>query len=432
MRWRGREALLFANGIAVALGLLLLADAAGVLPRIGGGATLGTGNGYGLVYSDTKASSPGYTLIAPLRGNTAYLIDWYGKIFHEWRIPGVPELREMATRNGLAKFGTLQAKLLLSGNLLVGYGGERFDQPKRGAMPVLLELDWGGNVVWRYENELMHHDFERLPNGNTAVIVWEKLPENFANGVKGGIPGTGKRTGMHSDAILEIDGRGEVVWRWALWEHLNPDLPENVIPSWNARNIWTVLSSVIYVEDNPITRKPAYLVSVQRFSTVMLIERESGRIIWRGGGREMLASPASTAMTEDGNILAFDNGDIPQAQTGVVFVPHSKVVELRPAIVDGTKWVSTRSFVYAPEPPAFAGAAFFTPNAGSVQELENGNILVSAGVTGRIFEIEKATKRVVWDYISPFGFALEGWPTFVMNAVYSAHRYPPGFSEFLK
>ncbi len=430
MRWRGKEALWFANGIAVALGFLLLADVSGILPRIGG-ASGGGGNGYGLVYADTKASSPGYTLIAPLRSNAAYLVDWEGKVFRAWRIPGVPSLEEMAGKSDLATLGTLQARLLPNGGLLVGRGGEFAARPDRGTMPELLELDWNGNVVWQYENEMMHHDFARLPDGTTAVIAWEKLSEDLAARVKGGIPGSEKGIGMLADTILEIDQQGQVAWRWALFEHLDPDAPENAIPQGSPRNVWTALNSIAFVPQNPITGTPAYLIGVHRFGAVMLVERESGTIIWRGGGKNVLASPHSAVMTKEGTVLAFDNGAGPPPDIRGIYIPRSSILELRPALVDG-KWAERIAFRYAPEPAVAVKAAFFTPANGSVEELPNGNILVSAGVTGRIFEIEKATQRVVWDYINPFGFALDGWPTFIMNAVYSTHRYPAGYSEFLK
>lgn len=428
-RWGGK-AFWFANGAAVALGLLLLADAAGVLPRIGGSSSAG-GDGHGLILADLEASSPGYTLIAPLRGNTVSLLDWRGKVFHAWRVPGVPELREMAERDEAVTLGSLQAKFLPSGNLLVGRGGEFSARPDRGTMPILLELDWDGRVVWRYENEMLHHDFERLPDGRTAVIAWEKLPEDLARRVQGGIAGSERGIGTYADAIYEIDRDGAVAWRWALWERLDPDAPENVIPPGWPRNIWTALNSIEYVESNPITGKPAYLIGVHRFGAVMLVERESGDIVWRGGGRALLASPHSATMTKDGTILAFNNGDDPPKRVPGIYIPRSSILELQPALVDG-KWAERVLFRYAPEPPIAVKAAFFTPANGSVQGLPNGNILVSAGVTGRVFEVEKATGRVVWDYISPFGFALDDWPTLIMNAVYSARRYPPGFSEFLE
>lgn len=422
----------FANGIAIAIALVLFADAFGVLPRIGGGISSQAGNGYGLIYVDKKASSPGFTLVAPLRGNTAYLLDWRGKLFHSWRIPGLPSLEDMAQKSDLATLGILQARLLKNGNILAGHGGQFSARPDRGTMPVLLELDWGGNVVWRYENEMMHHDFARLPDGRTAVIVWEKLSEDLTKRVKGGIPGSEKGIGMFSDAILEIDEKGNVVWRWALWERLDPGAPENVLPSKNPRNIWTALNSIEYLENNPITQKPAYLIGVHRFGAVLLVERESGKIVWRGGGREVLASPHSAVLTAAGNILVFDNGaDPPPGITGI-YIPRSKILELSPAVVDGTNWVGAATFQYVPEPPVAVKAAFFTPANGSVEELSNGNILVSAGVTGRVFEIERSTKRVVWDYVSPFGYSIAGWPSFIMNAVYAAHRYPVGYAPQLK
>ena len=62
----------------------------------------------------------------------------------------------------------------------------------------------------------------------------------------------------------------------------------------------------------------------------------------------------------------------------------------------------------------------------------NGNILASAGATGRIFEIEKATKRVVWDYRSPFGVPVEGWSSVLVNDIYTAHRYPEEYAPLLQ
>lgn len=35
----------------------------------------------------------------------------------------------------------------------------------------LVELDWDGNLVWELENPWMHHDFQRLDNGNTVALM---------------------------------------------------------------------------------------------------------------------------------------------------------------------------------------------------------------------------------------------------------------------
>ena len=44
-----------------------------------------------------------------------------------------------------------------------------------GYSGVLVELDWDSNVVWRYDNPVIHHDHTLLRNGNIMVIGWEEL-----------------------------------------------------------------------------------------------------------------------------------------------------------------------------------------------------------------------------------------------------------------
>lgn len=424
-----------ANTAAVVIAVFLFADAFGVLPRIGGSAF--TGNGYGLVYFDKKASSPGYTLVAPLRGDTVYLLDWHGKVFKSWRIPGIPDENAVLENPGKISEGVLQARFFPNGHIIVGHGLPEHGV-SQGSMGALVELDWNGKEVWSYENTMMHHDFARLPDGRTAVIVAEEVPYDIANAVlshQSGTPSAASRKPvMFSDAVLEVASDGKVVWRWALWEHLDPNRAENFLrPGWSPYQ-WTALNSIEYLESNPITKKPAYLLGIHRFGTMVLVERESGKIIWRSE-RGVVASPHSVTMTRDGNFLAFDNGEDPAGKTdfGVVDILSSSIDEVKPAVVNGSYFASVKTTLFRPETLLSVKPAFFTPINGSVQELPNGNILVSAGLTGRIFEVEHETKRVVWDFISPFGFRYPNWPSnFMNNGVYSAHRYPSGYAQQLK
>ena len=42
---------------------------------------------------------------------------------------------------------------------------------------LLREYAWDGKVVWEYKvsnsRQIAHHGFDRLPNGNTAILIWE-------------------------------------------------------------------------------------------------------------------------------------------------------------------------------------------------------------------------------------------------------------------
>ena len=57
-----------------------------------------------------------------------------------------------------------------------------------GSSAAILELDWDSNVVWEYQNPYLHHDYERLPNGNTLVLLFELLSPELTAAVQGGRP----------------------------------------------------------------------------------------------------------------------------------------------------------------------------------------------------------------------------------------------------
>lgn len=377
----------------------------------------GQGGGYGLLSVDKAVSSPGYTLIAPFRWNTVYLLDQDGNVAHEWRLPGMPPEEEIV-RSPEASFGIFQVRLLPSGNLLVGYRTPEDETDVfGGSMPTLVELAWDGSVVWRYRNAKMHHDFWRLPNGKTAVIVQEEVPPDIAKWVKGGFEIEPLKGRVFADAILEIDEHGNELRRLALWERLDPQRPENMQDGGRARSYWTYVDSLVYTEKNPITGTPAYLVNANALDSVMLLERETGVLLWRGGGKGMLGGQHSAVLTRAGNVMVFDNGIFAPGKSAV---PVSRVVELEPRR-------NEILFSFAPGPFVLGTAAYYTPIHGSVEELPNGNILASAGVTGRVFEVEKATGRVVWDYRSPFGAPVDGWRSVLINDVYTAHRYSAAY-----
>jgi hypothetical protein len=56
----------------------------------------------------------------------------------------------------------------------------------------VVEMDWGGNVVWQFEPTL-HHDHCRLRSDNTLMLAWEVLDAELAKRIQGGVP---QRTGL--------------------------------------------------------------------------------------------------------------------------------------------------------------------------------------------------------------------------------------------
>ena len=127
----------------------------------------------GLIHHSPSLSYKGYTLLTTNGGDHATLVDLEGRVCHRWQRPE----------------GIRYAYLLPNGNLLCRTAPEReVDLVKGlgGSSSALLELDWQSNVVWEYRNPMLHHDYERLPNGNTLVLLWEPLSPEFSRQVQGG------------------------------------------------------------------------------------------------------------------------------------------------------------------------------------------------------------------------------------------------------
>ena len=115
----------------------------------------------------------GYTLFAPMRDTSAYLIDMQGAIVHRWQLPYRPGDYGYLLDNG---------HLLISGQ--TGKGPVAFG----GRGGTVMEMDWDGHVLWEYAEDTLHHDFCRMPNGHTMVLGWERIPAELARRVKGGTP----------------------------------------------------------------------------------------------------------------------------------------------------------------------------------------------------------------------------------------------------
>ncbi|MEO1696427.1 MAG: aryl-sulfate sulfotransferase [Planctomycetota bacterium] len=164
--------------------------------------------------------APGYTLFAPLRSGTTYLLDVDGRAVHTWQREDPPGNAVYLLPNG----HLMRAERVDAGTTLhAGGAGGR-----------IVELDWDGNVIWTYEvnddDHRLHHDFEPLPNGNLLVLLWERRSRLDA-GLRGRDPDSlTEEEGLWPDAVLEIEpvrpGGAKVVWEWHAFDHLVQDFHE--------------------------------------------------------------------------------------------------------------------------------------------------------------------------------------------------------------
>ncbi|MCE9595655.1 MAG: aryl-sulfate sulfotransferase [Planctomycetes bacterium] len=169
----------------------------------------------GLVSHDAAAFD-GYTLFSPLRSTKTYLVDFDGKLVHEWET-GVPT-------------GAL-AELQSDGSILRTF---RDDENPRffggGLGGKLQRFAWDGALTWEYtlsdDTRVMHHDFEVLPNGNVLAIAWENVTKEAATAL-GRDPKQTDERGWWPDCVVEIQPTlpkgGTIVWEWHAKDHLIQD-----------------------------------------------------------------------------------------------------------------------------------------------------------------------------------------------------------------
>ncbi|MSQ09416.1 MAG: aryl sulfotransferase [Dehalococcoidia bacterium] len=359
----------------------------------------------GVTHWDKDRAFSGFVLFATLSGDLVRLIDLAGETVKTWSLP-----------DGIKPF---YPQFLDNGNLLVQGVTGKETWSFGGAAGALLELDWDGNLVWRYEHPTLHHDTCRLRNGNTMVINWEVLDPGVTGRVQGGRAGSemapgiidadfcwvpdlvGRQGGQQraagtiiSDALSEIAPDGSTVWEWHGGNHLDPSL--EVICPLEGRQEWTHCNGVEELPDGNL------LLSFRQTSTILIVERPSGEVVWRWGPGQ-LSHQHDPSRLENGNYLIFDNGE--HRFNGC----YSRVVEMNPTSGE-IVWE------YSGEPKL----AFFSTGISGAQRLSNGNTAICEGRTGRLFEVTH-DGAIVWEYVNPHEFPHRGDRR--NRAIFRAHRY---------
>ena len=224
-----------------------------------------------------------------------------------------------------------------------------------------------------------HHKFY-LENttANSAVVIFARYgpgvqcdlftPTDFAVG----------------DGIAEIDGNGEEVWRWDIFDHLDQIPPQTVDPGmcelyWWGPDItdWTHGNAVV-----PYPGQNAYLVSYRNISRVVKINRESGELEWQMGpgldftwiGNEderdkWFHFQHDPHWLSNDRMLLYDNNQPDASET------YSRALELQ---VDLDAMTVKKVWEYRMP---------HHRSEGNVQRHENGNTLVCSGSDHRLVEM---------------------------------------------
>jgi hypothetical protein len=386
-----------------------------------------------------KGASPGYTLFAPLISDTTYLIDLDGNVVRTWKSAFLPSAWVFLSDNGhLFRGGNDPGS---SGFVGGGLGG-RFQ-----------EFDFDGNLVWDFtfnKDRLPHHDVALLPNGNLLAIVWETKTADQARRA-------GRREafihpkGIWPDALIEFEPQrpsgARIVWEWHIWDHLvqnvdpardnygdpaldpsridlNADTAEMRVPPANLSRDVFHTNAVAYNPD-----LDQVILSVPNFNEVWVIDHSTtteeaagttggrsgkgGGLLYRWGNPQAYGRGSRAdrllgfqhdarwippGLPGAGNLMVFSNRS--PATNGA----SSKVYEFAPPVDAGGRYTIHESEAFGPATAIWTYSipdSFPSSFLSGAMRLENGNMLISSGPPGKLFEVTPAG-TIVWEYWSPY------------------------------
>lgn len=456
----------FAAPVSVAPALVAVAAEQHGLPRTGPdravpGAAVEAKRGLRL--NDERAFQ-GYTLLAPLKDTSTYLLDMHGKVVHQWESDLPPGNSVYLKENGnLLRAARPQTNKRFHGG---GEGGR------------LREYSWDGELLWELDwnddQRLHHHDFEPLPNGNLLLIAWEY--KSGADATAHGRAHWEEEEEFWPDYLVEIRPTGkngaEVVWEWHTWDHLvqdqNPDLPNYGRPAEYPGRVdingdfdrqvlseaelkrlqalgyvgsrdavqapkrispdWMHTNSVDYLAEHDLIA-----ISVRTMSEIWIIDHSTttaeaateaggnfgrgGAILFRWGNPQVYGRgkkedkqlfsqhdarwvPPSEKYPQ-GSLMVFDNG------SGRPDGKFSRVLELPLSFDLEQGFGLDDDGCFLPEQPAWnytgkPAESFYSSFISGAERQPNGNTLICEGDDGRVFEVT-ADGTIVWEYWNEHG-----------------------------
>jgi len=281
---------------------------------------------------------------------------------------------------------------------------------------VLTRVSWEGVVRWRVDGRYrgdragpqnsFHHDFAVAPDGGIMALTNNNRKITI----------NGKSVPVRDDEITYLSARGKVLKRVSLLDILKPLISKERLARLARRKVdkstpWDDDTDLMHVNTlellppgAPLGKGADVLVAARYLDLVAALDLDRGAVTWSYGPGK-LQWPHHPTLLPDGKVLVFDNGSRRKA---------SRVIILDPVTLE-VVW----------EYRAMPGQTpFFTDSRGSAQRLPNGDMLITESETGRLFEVDSAS-RLVWEYWNPDLVKQGAKHEMARRLIYRATRYDP-------
>ena len=246
------------------------------------------------------------------------------------------------------------------------------------------------------------HEFLLLDNGHAILMAYVPISFDLT-------PYGGPADGQILDIVLqEQDADKNVVFEWHASQYLPIDDTEANLTSTN-------LIDYLHTNALAVDNDGNWLVSHRNFSEITKINRQTGDVIWRMGGKgNEFTFTNDIGFFNQHNINRLENGHITLFDNGTFHTPpHSRAIEYE---VDEVAKTVTRVWMYPEDTGEYSSVM------SNIQRLPNGNSMIGWGNQSKLSEIH-ADGTVALEIVlgttsyRTFRYPWTGTPTAVPRAV---------------
>lgn len=342
---------------------------------------------------DPKAVQPGVTLVvSSWNGNEGWapevrLMDQNGTPLHRWRIDRTALFPDSSTARG-----GLPDRQLIHGSYLLENGDLIFNLQYIGT----VRVDACGRVRWRLPYG-GHHSVARAEDNSFWVSGTTQSPQATTDHNPEGFPGLDHPTWL--DQLLHVAPDGRVLDRMNVLDLLYAnDLDYHLAQSYqpdaesdaprtkdltHANDVEPLPASM--ADEYPLFEAGDLVVSLRNIHMIFVVDPQSRVIKWHA--TDPFVQQHDPDFIGSGWIGVFDNRDdfTPQGS----MLGGSRILALQPH-TDSTKVLF----------PTSHSAPLYTDIRGKWQKLENGNLLLTESMAGRVVET-MPDGRTAWEWIKP-------------------------------
>lgn len=223
------------------------------------------------------------------------------------------------------------------------------------------------------------HELLLLPNGHALLLGDDPEQMDMSTVVPGGNP----NAVVTGNIVQELDSEKNVIFQWRTWDHFQIT---------DATHEDLTAAAIDYVHANAleVDADGNIILSSRHMDEITKIDRETGDIIWRFGGKhnQFTFVNDSIGISHQHAIRRLNNGHFVLLDNGNFHTPHfSRAVEYS---MDLQAMTATLVWQYRNTPD------IVSPAMGYVQRLSNGNTLIGWGAaTPSVIEVQPDGSKVL-------------------------------------